>query len=100
MGPGGTGDEDPAAGPDRSGVFDPVDEALGDREQVDLGGGDDPGEVEGTTDGRGGVQNLPLVPYTDRLAEYQERALRSLDSLVVPPSVRDVVRDYFTNLQP
>jgi len=46
------------------------------------------------------VQNLPLVPYTDRFAEYQDEALRSLDSLVVPPSVRDVVRDYFTNLQP
>lgn len=100
MGPGGSGDEDPEVAPERSGVFDPVDAALGERGQVDLGGGDEAGEVRGLTDGRGGVQNLPLVPYTDRFAEYQDEALRSLDSLVVPPSVRDVVRDYFTNLQP
>jgi len=100
MSPGGSGDDDPEVAPDRAGVFDPIGDALGERERVELGGGDDSGEVQGLTDGRGGVQNLPLVPYTDRFADYQERALQSLDSLVVPPAVRDVVRDYFTNLQP
>ena len=96
----GHGDEDPDVPPERGNIFDPVGEALGDREQVDLAPGDEQGEVKGLTDGRGGVQNLPLVPYTDRLGEYRDTALESLDSLVVPASVRDVVRDYFTQLQP
>ncbi|MGA7271406.1 MAG: hypothetical protein WB239_10070 [Acidimicrobiia bacterium] len=41
-----------------------------------------------------------MTPYSDRFTEYRDQALASLDSLVVPPSVRDVVRDYFTQLQP
>jgi hypothetical protein len=100
MGPGGSGDEDPNQAPGRSSVFDPIDSALGDREKVDLSGSDDQGEVRGLTDGRGGVENLPLTPYTDRFAEYRDTALESLDTLIVPTSVRDVVRDYFTQLQP
>ncbi|HEX2152978.1 MAG TPA: hypothetical protein VHL52_03260, partial [Acidimicrobiia bacterium] len=100
MGPGGSGDEDPNQAPGRASVFDPTQEALGERERVDLAPSDDQGDVRGLTDGRGGAENLPLVPYTDRLGEYQDTALESLDSLVVPASVRDVVRDYFTRLQP
>src|SRR5690606_17819904 len=69
MSSGGSGDDDPEVAPDRAGVFDPIGDALGERERVELGGGDDSGEVQGLTDGRGGVQNLPLVPYTDRFAD-------------------------------
>src|SRR5690606_27401259 len=73
MSTGGSGDDDPEVAPDRAGVFDPIGDALGERERVELGGGDDSGEVQGLTDGRGGVHNLPLVPYTDRFADYQDR---------------------------
>lgn len=100
MSPGGTGDDDPAADPDRATVFDPVGDALGDRQQVDLAPSDDQGQVRGLTDGRGGIENLPLTPYTDRIRQYRDTALESLDGLTVPPSVRDVVRDYFTQLAP
>jgi hypothetical protein len=100
MGGGGRGDDDPSVTPERSTVFDPVDEALGERERVDLAPSDEQGEVRGLTDGRGGIENLPLVPYSDRIGEYRDTALGSLDGLMVPSSVRDVVRDYFTQLQP
>lgn len=96
----GSGDEDPEVAPERSSVFDPTDDALGDRERVDLPGSEGQGQVEGLTDGRGGSENLPLVPYSDRFQDYRDTALETLDSLVVPSSVRDVVRDYFTQLQP
>lgn len=99
MGSGGFGDEDPNQAPGRATVFDPISEALGERERVDLAGSEE-GEVQGLTDGRGGVENLPLTPYSERFAEYQSQALESLDSLAVPGSVRDVVREYFTLLQP
>ncbi len=81
-------------------MFDPIDGALGDRERVNLPGSENQGEVKGLTDGRGGLENLPLVPYSGRFAEYRDTALGSLDSLVVPASVREVVRSYFTQLQP
>ncbi len=101
MGPGsGNQHEEPGASPGRSSVFDPIGEALGGRERVDLAGSDEQGEVRGRTDGRGGVENLPLVPYSDRFSEYRDTALESLDGLLIPASVRDVVRDYFTQLQP
>lgn len=98
--PGGTGDDDPDVAPERSSIFDPVQSGLGDRERVDLPGSLGQGEVKGLTDGRGGLHNLPLTPYSNRFSEYRDQALASLDSLVIPPSVRDVVRDYFTQLQP
>lgn len=98
--PGGTGDNDPDVRPERASVFDPVRSGLGERRRVDLPGVGAQGEVKGLTDGRGGGENLPLTPYSDRFGEYRDQALASLDSLVVPASVRDLVRDYFTQLQP
>ncbi len=61
--------------------------------------GTDPGEVQATTRGDG-LENLPLTPYTDRIAEYTSRALDALESATVPSGARDVVRDYFTQLEP
>jgi hypothetical protein len=100
MGPGGQGDDDPDHPPARASVFDPIGRPLGARERIDLPPAGGEGEVKGTTDGRGGVHNLPLLPYQSRFAEYRDTALGSLDSLSIPGSVRDVVRNYFTLLQP
>ena len=100
MRPGGSGDEDPNRPPERSRVFDPPQGSLGERRRVDLPTSGEAGEVQGTTDGRGSGENVPSTPYTDRAGEYREEALRSLDSLSVPSSMRSLVRDYFTQIQP
>jgi hypothetical protein len=47
-----------------------------------------------------GIRNVPLAPYTERFAEYQSAALEALDRLTVPPALRDLVRTYFTELEP
>jgi hypothetical protein len=67
--------------------------------RVDFEGGTTPGEPTGTTTGQG-VENLPLQSYTDRYAEYQNAALDSLDRLVIPSALQDLVRRYFTELEP
>ncbi len=82
----------------RSDVFDPVDFTLGDEVRVDLEG-TDPGEVQGRSEGFG-LRNLPAVPYTDRHAEYQQRALAALDHMTIPADLQDIVRLYFTRLEP
>jgi hypothetical protein len=79
-------------------VFDPATFGLGDEVRVRLDG-NDPGDIAGTTSGTG-VRNLPVSPYTDHFSEYRRSALESLDRLAVPASVADLVRDYFTRLEP
>ncbi|MGH8874864.1 MAG: hypothetical protein ACRDVM_06380, partial [Acidimicrobiia bacterium] len=96
--PSGRGDDDPARGPARSSVFDPVAFGIGDEVRVP-GEGGLPGDPIGTTPGTG-VENLPLTPYAERYAEYQRAALDALDSLSVPAGLRELVRDYFTELEP
>ena len=58
-----------------------------------------PGDPTGSTSGQG-VDNLPLQSYTDRFSEYQSAALDSLDRLVIPTALQDLVRQYFTELEP
>lgn len=41
-----------------------------------------------------------LVPYNQVFGDYQNAANRALDSGYVPLGLRDVIRDYFTSLQP
>ncbi|MDZ4767088.1 MAG: hypothetical protein SGI73_21315 [Chloroflexota bacterium] len=41
-----------------------------------------------------------LVPYNEVFTEYDNTARRALDSGYVPLGLRDVVRDYFTSLEP
>ncbi len=72
------------------------------------GGGDneirlrtDPGD---TTVAEGEFDDNPLgesrVSYDTVFSEYQNAANRALDSDYVPLGLRDVVRDYFTSLEP
>jgi hypothetical protein len=72
---------------------------LGDEVRVDFEGGSTPGEPTGSTSGQG-IDNLPLQSYTDRFSEYQDAALDSLDRLVIPAALQDLVRQYFTELEP
>ncbi len=94
----GSGDNDPFREPERGQVFEPVDGSLGDEVRVRIDGAQ-PGEVQGATQGTG-LENLPLVPYSLRFAEYQQTALRSLDRLTIPSDLHDLVRSYFTQLEP
>jgi hypothetical protein len=64
----------------------------------DLGQGD-AGDIAGTTSGAG-IKNLAIAPYADHFSQYRRTALESLDRLTVPSSVADLVRDYFTRLEP
>ncbi|PJF25768.1 MAG: hypothetical protein CUN53_11105 [Phototrophicales bacterium] len=41
-----------------------------------------------------------LVPYADVFGDYRGAANRALDSGYVPLGLRDVVREYFTSLEP
>jgi len=89
----------PLRDPARSQVVDPVEGGLGEEVRVDFEGGRSPGEPSGTTTGEG-IENLPLQSYTDRFSEYQDAALDSLDRLVIPTDLQDLVRQYFTELEP
>ncbi|HUF38087.1 MAG TPA: hypothetical protein VMN57_06160 [Anaerolineales bacterium] len=40
------------------------------------------------------------VPYTDVLPQYQAAANAAIDSGIIPPQYRDIVRDYFSSLEP
>jgi hypothetical protein len=97
--PPGSGDDDEARDPTRSSVFDPGSFGLGDEVRVRLDGSGQPGDPSGPTSGQG-IENLPLAPYTSRFAEYRNTALDSLDRLVIPSGLRDLVRIYFTELEP
>ena len=55
--------------------------------------------MQGRTEGTG-LENLPLVPYADRYAAYQQTALDALDRMAIPTSLQDLVRVYFTELSP
>jgi hypothetical protein len=76
-----------------------VQAGLGDEVRVDFEGGSTPGDPTGTTSGQG-MENLPLQSYADRFADYENAALESLDRLVVPSALQDLVRRYFTELEP
>jgi hypothetical protein len=40
------------------------------------------------------------VPYTDVLPQYQAAVNAAIDSGIIPPQYRDLVRDYFSSLEP
>jgi hypothetical protein len=84
--------------PERSTVFDPIVSGLGEEVRVDIEGEGD-GETRGTVEGQG-LENLPLVPYADRFAEYRQTALDALSSSGIPAQSQNLVRDYFLELEP
>jgi hypothetical protein len=87
------------ADPSRGVIFDPPPDAVGEEQRVDFDTSDPTGQVRGRTIGEGLI-NAPLVPYADRFLDYQQQALDALDRMTVPPSMHDLVRIYFTELEP
>jgi hypothetical protein len=97
--PSGNGDNDFPRDPARGTVFDPVDFEPGEEVRVRLDGTPIPGQPTGSTEGQG-QHNSAVTPYTDRYAEYRDSALDSLDRSVLPAGMQDLVRGYFTELEP
>lgn len=93
----GQGDNDVVRDPERGEVLDPAGYQRGAEERVDFSTSDPTGEVQGRTTGDG-LRNVPLVPYTERIAEYRDQALDALDRMSIPGNLQDIVRDYFTEL--
>ena len=84
---------EPLSNPQRLGGSSSLDVYL-----PDSGAGD--GEIlglENTSPGNPGVSN---VPYTQILPTYTEAYRQAVESGTIPLSLRDLVRDYFSNLEP
>ena len=95
--PDGTGQAGQERTRDEVSVFDPTAEST---EELDIGGtatGDQTGEVvgEGNASNAGSV---PLIPLSEVLPTYEQRAVDALDSLQIAPSDRALVRGYFDAL--
>ncbi len=91
--PGGTAPYEPLA---------PVSPRLGGGEEsVTLPGGE---SGEGAVTGEGVVQPEAggelQVPYEEALPQYLAPAYQALDDESIPPDVRDVIREYFSSLEP
>ena len=74
---------------------------------IEGGGGDDirlETDASDQTVGEGDFDDNPLgesrVSYDTVFSDYQNAANRALESAYVPLGLRDVVRDYFTSLEP
>ncbi|MCQ3804902.1 MAG: hypothetical protein KTV45_12515 [Acidimicrobiia bacterium] len=95
----GVGDNDPARDPlYSSSIFEPPAAGLGEEVHVPMDG-TEPGEVVGSSRAPS-VANAPLVPYTERFAEYRSAALESLQRQPLPSYLTEVVQSYFTELEP
>jgi hypothetical protein len=64
------------------------------------GSGDPNGEVQGQSGVTPGTNNPSQVPYTQVFAEYANAYRQAIDSGQVPPSLRDLIRQYFSSLEP
>ncbi|MGH8910664.1 MAG: hypothetical protein ACRD0K_30255, partial [Egibacteraceae bacterium] len=95
----GTGDQ-PASDLDLQTVYDPPRRIGGDGEDLRLGGdpsGPGPDTDLGRQQGEG-LRTTPLVPYLDVLADYAERAARTVERPGYPDRLRGTVQDYFDRL--
>jgi chemotaxis protein histidine kinase CheA len=48
----------------------------------------------------GGLPGSALIPYQQVYAQYQQAAQQAVNRADIPPAYRDLVRDYFTLLEP
>jgi hypothetical protein len=64
------------------------------------GSGDPNGEVQGQGGVTPGTNNPSQVPYTQVFAEYANAYRQAIDSGQVPPQLRDLIRQYFSSLEP
>ena len=68
---------------------------------VTLPGSSDPnGDVIGQSGVAPGNDQPSQVPYTQVLAQYVNAYQQAIDSGQVPPQLRDMIRQYFSSLQP
>ncbi len=95
---GGDNDPDPVVGPVRGSIADVGSVAAAEQIRVDMEG-NEIGDIAGSLEGQG-LRNLPLVPYSEQYTIYQQQALDSLETLAIPPSLSDVIRDYYKELEP
>jgi tetratricopeptide (TPR) repeat protein len=75
-------------------------ERLGDGGEVSHVQGQQTGSGEVITEdgGRGAGDLSGYIPYKDVYLEYRSEAMSSMDRRVLPPSIREMVRDYFSAL--
>jgi hypothetical protein len=96
----GTGSSGGRAGetPDLGSIFDPPGYADGDQEVVGGGSGSGEGGTIGVGEGptNAGTSRVPVAEHIDR---YADAATEAMDRAVVAPSDRDLVIDYFDQLQ-
>jgi hypothetical protein len=64
------------------------------------GSGDPNGEVMGQSGVTPGTNNASQVPYTQVFAEYANAYRQAIDTGQVPPQLRDLIRQYFSSLEP
>jgi hypothetical protein len=62
--------------------------------------GADGENVTGTSPSDPGETAPITVPYTDVLTQYQATANEAIDSGIIPPQYLDIVKDYFSSLEP
>ena len=58
------------------------------------------GEVTGLMDSSPGNNNTSTVPYTEVFPEFSEIYRQAMENGSIPPGMRDLVRDYFSDLEP
>ncbi len=47
-----------------------------------------------------GLPGTALIPYQQFFSQYQQAAQQAMDRIDIPPAYKDLVRDYFTLLEP
>jgi len=87
-------------GADLSSVYAPFDRLghPGDPSYISGTGGD--GQTQQGNGTGTGTNNGALTPYEDVYSEFYRYAQTSLERGYVPSSVKDLVRDYFSSLDP
>jgi hypothetical protein len=69
--------------------------------EVTLPGSDDSGEPAlGEGGASPGAAGPSSVPYTQVFPEYAQAYRQAINSGLVPPALRPLVRDYFSSLEP
>jgi hypothetical protein len=57
-------------------------------------------ETDQATGATNPVQNSSYVPYTDLYPPYKQQATEAMDGSYIPLNMKDLVRDYFSSLDP
>jgi septal ring factor EnvC (AmiA/AmiB activator) len=80
-------------------IYDPI-PAFSRQERINEDGSFDPTEVTPNPNLEEASRNDARVDYTSVHARYQERAVQSLENSYIPIGMKDLVKDYFSSLQP